>query len=241
MKSLAKSLRGYKTVIFVDLEGTQFSHEVIEIGAYKAYLNEDLTIKKVARPFRCYVKAKRPVGSFVEKMTGISEKKLREEGCEFPVAQQAFRKYVGKDWFRSIFLTYGNQDAFMMRSSLEHSPEASVEDVRIFCSHNFDFGTFLSSYVRDEKGNVLSLAHACEKLETPFDGTAHDALDDAKNLMSLYSAFVEKKDIVKNHYLHILSQGKMMTPALRKAALRLAKGEDVSSEMFLAWVREELE
>ncbi len=241
MKSLTKCLRGYKTVIFVDLEGTQFSHEVIEIGAYKAFLNEDLTVKKVGRPFRCFVKAKRPIGAFVEKMTGINEAKLKEEGCTFPLAQQAFRKYVGKDWFRSIFLTYGNQDAFMMQSSLEHNPEASAEDVRIFRSHNFDFGSFLSSYVRDEKGNALSLAHACERLQTSFDGKAHDALDDAKNLMSLYSAFIERKDIVKAHYLRILSQGKMMSPSLRKAAIRLAKGEDVSSEMFLSWVGEELE
>jgi hypothetical protein len=34
MKALDKAICDKKVLIFVDLEGTQFTHEMIEIGAY---------------------------------------------------------------------------------------------------------------------------------------------------------------------------------------------------------------
>ena len=48
MKILDRKLRKKRTLVFVDLEGTGFSHEMIEIGAYLATLNEDGTIKRSA-------------------------------------------------------------------------------------------------------------------------------------------------------------------------------------------------
>ena len=68
MKILDRKLKKKRTLVFVDLEGTGFSHEMIEIGAYLATINEDGTIKKVGAPFKRYVLAHHPIGHFVENM-----------------------------------------------------------------------------------------------------------------------------------------------------------------------------
>ena len=41
VKQLERALRGKKVLVFLDLEGTQFTHEMIEIGAYKVFLKDD--------------------------------------------------------------------------------------------------------------------------------------------------------------------------------------------------------
>lgn len=240
VRKLEKALRGCRVLVFVDLEGTQYSHEITEIGAYKVWLNDDLSVKKIGRPFRCYSKPKHPIGSFVSKMTGITEDKLAKEGVPFNVAQNSFRKYVGADWTRCLFLTYGNQDAFMMHQSLECCPEGRVEDVKLFAHRNLDFSAFLSNYVRDSKGNNLSLIHACEAFEVPLVGQAHDALNDARDLIGLYNAFVTKKEILKSFYLKVLALGKISSPSIKKAAKQLSKGQDVTHEQFEKWIEEEL-
>lgn len=240
VKSLEKALRGFKTLVFLDLEGTQFSHEVTEIGAYKVFINDDFTVKKISRPFRCYVKAKGPVGPLVSQMTSITDELLKKEGIPFRMAQQALRKFVGREWFNCLFITYGNQDVSMMLNSLKCNPDAFVEDVKTFRNRNLDFCAFLADYIRDQKGNVLSLSHACEALQSSFEGKAHDALTDAKNLISLYSSFIERKDLIKESYLRLIQQGKANSSSVKKAAQYLASGRDVTSKQFQAWIEEEL-
>lgn len=240
VKALEKKLRDSKSLIFIDLEGTQISHEAIEIGAWKVYLKDDLTVKKIFRPFKTYIKPMHKVGPVVTDMTGITDKKLEEEGVSFRLAQQGFRKYVGSDWFRSLFVAYGSQDIVMFKNSVENNPDAYVEDVRFMAHHYFDFADFLSSYVKDDKGNVLSLTHACEMLQAPMVGKNHDALSDARNLVSLYSAFLEQKTLIEERYLLILSRGGVASPSLKRAATALASGKDVSAQDFRQWIKEEL-
>lgn len=240
VKALKKKLRDCKTLVFMDLEGTQISHEAIEIGAWKVYLKDDLTVKKISKPFKCYILPKHNVGPVVTEMTGITDKMLQEEGVSFRLAQQGFRKYVGGDWFHSMFLAYGSQDIVMFKSSAENNPDAFTEDVSFISHHYLDFASFLSSYVKDDKGNVLSLKHACELLRAPMVGKNHDALSDARNLISLYSAFLEQKDLIQERYLKILSNGGTMSAALRRAALALSNGKDVTAQDFQQWVKEEL-
>ncbi len=240
MKALERKLRDCKVIVFIDLEGTQISHEAIEIGAYKVYLKDDLTVKKIFRPFKCYVLPKSKVGPIVTEITGITDDMLKKDGVSFRLAQQGFRKYVGGDWYKSMFLAYGSQDIVMLKSSAERNPDSFIEDVRFISHHYLDFASFLSSYVKDDRGNTLSLQHACEMLGAPMVGKNHDALNDARNLVSLYTAFLEQKELIQQRYIKILSNGGTMSTALRRAALALANGKDVSAQDFQTWVREEL-
>lgn len=237
---MEKKLRDSKSLVFVDLEGTQISHEAIEIGAWKVYLKEDLTIKKIFRPFKTYIKPKSKVGPVVKEMTGITDQFLEEEGVSFRLAQQGFRKYVGRDWYRSLFIAYGSQDIVMLKNSADANADSFKEDVRFMSHHYLDFASFLASFVKDDKGNVLSLTHACEMLKAPMVGKNHDALSDARNLVSLYSAFLEQKALIEERYLMLLSKGGIASPSLRRAAAALSNGKDVSAQDFRQWVKEEL-
>lgn len=46
MKALNKHLNNVKTLCFLDLEGTQFSHEMIAIGAVKVSIRKDGSVKR---------------------------------------------------------------------------------------------------------------------------------------------------------------------------------------------------
>ena len=62
MRALKKIVSNRKTLCFLDLEGTQFSHEMIAIGALKVDLKKDGTVKKIAKPFYSLVIPKNKIG-----------------------------------------------------------------------------------------------------------------------------------------------------------------------------------
>ena len=78
MKSLAKLLNNRKHILFIDLEGTQFTHEMIAFGAVKVDLDNDGNIKKVYPGIKEYVKPIGAIGKFVEQLTGINQDLLNK-------------------------------------------------------------------------------------------------------------------------------------------------------------------
>ena len=240
MKDLIRALRGHTCLVFLDLEGTQVTHEMIEIGAYKVTIRDDLTIKKVFKPYSSYVLAKHRVGPIVTELTGITDFKLKKEGVPFRVVQQGLKKYLGKDYKNALFISYGSQDAKIFLASGENNMDASMEEARYVAHHFFDLAEFVGKYVRDSKGNILSLTNCLKVFNVDFVGTAHSAVADAYNLFLLFKAFVENKDIVQREYkLHLTHVGNCPQPLL--LTLRaLLNGETVTPERFDEFVKESL-
>ena len=230
MKILDRKLRKKHTLVFVDLEGTGFSHEMIEIGAYLATLNEDGTIKKVGAPFKRYVLAHHPIGHFVENMTHITQKLLEKEGKPFAEVLREFRKYVGKHWDDALFVTFGNHDMVIFHRSLEENEDASEVIVKYINKNNLDFSAFLAPYVQDLNGNPLSLANYLKVFGVPFEGRAHDALADAYNLMDLYKAVLEKPDVLIEEYGKTLTHYHHAPVPVAKIIKKLTEGESVTPE-----------
>jgi len=230
MKILDRKLRKKRTLVFVDLEGTGFSHEMIEIGAYLATLNEDGTIKKVGAPFKRYVLAHHPIGHFVENMTHITQKLLEKEGKPFAEVLREFRKYVGKHWDDALFVTFGNHDMVIFHRSLEENEDASEVIVKYINKNNIDFSAFLSPYVQDLNGNPLSLANYLKVFGVQFEGRAHDALADAYNLMDLYKAVLEKPDVLIEEYGKTLTHYHHAPLPVAKIIKKLTEGESVTPE-----------
>ena len=222
MKILDRKLKKKRTLVFVDLEGTGFSHEMIEIGAYLATINEDGTIKKVGAPFKRYVLAHHPIGHFVENMTGITPQLLKKEGKPFAEVLREFRKYVGKHWEDSLFVTFGNHDMVIFHKSLEENEDASEIIVKHINRNNFDFSAFLA--------NPLSLANYLKVFQVPFEGRAHDALADAYNLMDLYKAVLARNDILVEEYGKTLTHYHHAPYPVTKIIKKLTEGESVSPE-----------
>ena len=230
MKVLEKVLKDRKCLVFLDLEATQFTHEVIEIGAYKTLLRDDGTIKKVFKPFKSYVKAKSKVGKYVTELTGITDAKLAKEGVAFRVALQSFKKYVGKDFNKCLFVTFSDSDKNIFLASSDNNLDANREDALLVIHHMWDYCKFIHQFIQTEIGNPYSLVNYLKLFNVPFDGKAHDAAADAYNLIKLYKAFYEKKDIVEKEYQLTITRNNKMPAPILKLMRRIAEGETVSSE-----------
>lgn len=241
MKELNKLLKDHLHLVFIDLEGTQVTHEIIEIGAYKVDLRKDLTVKKIFKPFKVYVKPKGGIGNFVTKLTGIDSKIIREKGITFRLAQQQLQKYVGRQYKKCLFVAYGDQDAKMFIASAEHNMDASMEEARYVSKHTVDFAAFLKHYVTDEHGNGRSLSHNLELFNVKFEGQAHDACADAYNLILLYKAFLEKKDIVREEYRKTLLRSRSVPEPIRKIVTKIAETGSATIDDLNRSIDEELE
>ena len=67
MRILNNIVQGHSQLAFLDLEGTQFTHEMIAIGIVKVDIRKDGTIKKIHKGYHSYVYAKNKIG----KINGI--------------------------------------------------------------------------------------------------------------------------------------------------------------------------
>ena len=241
VKQLEKALRGKKVLVFLDLEGTQFSHEMIEIGAYKVYLRDDFTIKKILKGFKCYVRPHARIGKVVTDLTGITEEKVAKEGLPYRVVQQSFKKYVGKDWEKCLFVTFGSHDFRIIMQSAANNLDANEGQSKFVVHHGWDFAEWIAQFIRDQNGNNYSLANYLKIFECPFDGKAHDALADARNLVELYKAFLARKDIVEREYEKRLALHNTHYPEpMRKVLEKLSHGENVTADEYNQYIKDYL-
>ena len=240
MKKIERLLKGRNCIAFLDFEGTQFSHEIIAIGAVLAILDRKHQVKTFKEPFRIYVKAKNKIGNYVTDLTKITEEKLKKEGVPFYDALTALKKYLGLKWKKCLFVTYGTHDLRMLNQSIAYNFQLPKE----FCSqiqHNYvDFANFLGEFIRDEKGNPLSLIKTCGLFNVTLMEPAHDPKSDAVNLARLYDAFVRKPDIVKDQYKKAVLYVSHLSEPLRQIVTALNNGESITPDKFDEFVKEYL-
>lgn len=241
MKALTNLLQLRKTLCFMDLEGTQFTHEMIAIGAIKVEIRRDGSVRKIHKGMYTLVKAKNRIGKVVTDLTGITEADLREKGVSFRVAIDMLKKYMGHDYSKCLFVTFGNHDFRIMAQSLAHNLDVKKEDVEMVIKHQFDFAEFANNYVKDEKNNNLSLANMLKVFNIDFEGAQHNALADTLNLVYLYDAFIKNREILKNEYRKTLGMYRHLPQPIHQAIEKLANKENVSAEEFEKFVDDSLE
>ncbi len=240
MQALEKILKNRKSLCFIDLEGTQFSHEMIAIGAVKVDLHKDGSIKKIHKGYYTLVKPKSRIGKVVTELTGITEKDVKENGVPFRVALNGLKKYMGFYFNKCLFVAFGNHDFRIMAHSLAHNLDVNKEDVETVIKHQFDLADFLSTYIKDENNNNLSLANFLKIFNIEFKGTQHNALADTLNTVYLYDAFLKNKEIVVNEYRKTLGMYRHLPEPIHLAIEKLSKKENVSAEEFESYVRNSL-
>ena len=242
-RNLRKSLRNHKVLVFLDFEGTQFSHEMIAIGGLCVTIDTKTgRIKKRKQPFKIYVKPHNKIGNYVVELTGITEKLIKDKGVSFDTALKALKKYVGLHFKNATFITFGNHDMRILNQSISYNFTYPKDITSQIQKNYFDYLPFISEFIRDENGNPLSLIHYCELFKVQEAGTAHDPEVDAINLANLYDAFLENIDLVKNEYLKHLQKhtGNLPYP-IALTVQKLANEETVTAEEFEGFVKEYLE
>lgn len=241
MKKLIYKVRKYNTLVFVDLEGTQFSHEAIAIGAVKAKINkENFQIKKLDKGFKVYVKPHNPIGGYVKKLTGITDELLEEKGIPFKDAIKKFVSYCGRDFKNTLFVTFGSHDARIFNQSLLHSSDANAEDVRHIVDNNLDLLSILNEYIRDQNNNTYSLANYLRLYNVNFEGQEHDCLCDARNLAYLYNEVLHQPEILYDEYLGYLSRKTNMPRPIVKLVQKVVKEGDADYDDFMQFVKDDV-
>ncbi len=241
MRALINHLQNRKSLCFMDLEGTQFTHEMIAIGAIKVDIRKDGTVKKIHKGMYTLVKAKNRIGKVVTDLTGITEANLKENGVPFRVALEMLKKYMGHDFSKCLFVTFGNHDFRIIGQSHAHNLDVKKEDIEMIIKHQFDFADFANGYIKDENNNNLSLANMLKVFNIDFEGTQHNALADTLNLVYLYDAFTKNREILKNEYRKTLGMYRHLPEPIHKAVEKLANKENVSAKEFEKFVDDSLE
>ena len=107
MEAFKKILKNRHTLVFMDFEGTQFSHEIIAIGLCKTHCDDNGMIDGDYQTYKRYVKSYGPIGKIVNHMTNITPEILKEEGVTFETALQEIREFVGDDINDTAFIAFG--------------------------------------------------------------------------------------------------------------------------------------
>ena len=241
MKALEKHLQKRKVLCFLDLEGTQFSHEMIALGAVKVHIRKDGSVRKIHKGYYTLVKAKNHIGKVVTDLTGITEEDLKKNGISLRLAIKGLKEYLGHDFTKSLFVTFGSHDIRIISQSLAHNMDVKKEDIQNIIKHSFDISEFISQYVKDPNGNTYSLANMLKVFNVEFKGTQHNALADALNLVYLYEAFLKNKDIVKVEYRNVLKQMKHLPDPVHDLIIKILEDNNVTAEDFDKMIENSLE
>lgn len=239
MKEINKLLNGCKVAVFLDFEGTQFTQEIIAIGAVKCELDNKNQIKKVFPGFKYFVKAHGEVGSFVTKLTGINDAQLDKNGINFLFTMKYFQKYVGKH--KNIkFITYGNFDMRLLHQTAKAANLENDPFIKSIFKNYIDFSSLFGKYCRSKKGTQLSLADGLKLYEINPEGDAHDPLYDAINLMYLYKEFIKKKAFLIEQYRQVLLKNKVYPAPIARIIKDLRTKGTTSIEELNKYIEEDL-
>lgn len=238
MKEIQKVLNQIKKVVFIDFEGSQFSQEIIAIGAIKCTLDNKNFVKETSKPLKIYIKIDEPIGPFIEQLTGISDEFLNNNGISFKDAMKRLQDYVGKEKVK--YFSYGNFDIHLLHNSMIKNEMKTDEFVLSICQNLIDFSKIFSKYVKSENNTVLSLIAALKVFQTNIESDLHDPVNDAINLMHLYNAFLTKKNILKNEYICVITKSPSLPNPYRKMIKKLQSEQKVTYKDFLSYVEEDL-
>jgi len=232
MKKLVKLLKGHKHICFLDFEGTQYSHEMIALGAVMTTLDKNGKIKVTKTPFKCFVKAHNKIGSYVTQLTGITEDMLKADGISFCKALEGLKKYCGVSFKKCSFVTFGNHDMRILSQSISYNFDFPKEICSQMQKNYIDYSAFISEFIKDDKGNPLSLVHYCEKFEVKMVGPNHDPSADAINLSLLYNAFLNNIGLIKDEYKKVLGKFAHLPEPVKNIINKLSNNNDVTVSEF---------
>lgn len=234
MRLLKEEIGEPRELVFLDLEGTQLSHETIAIGACKYFCGPDLLPlpgKKI-QVFKRLIKPQSPVGGVVTILTGITDDRLKTEGITFHkalVELMTFTKCTGK----KVYITFGNQDLNMLYQSKIRANDQLCQDFYDHIKRNwFDMQAFVSRFVHDERHMTFSQPKLLEIYEAKNLQHAHDPLYDAENLMNLFIQVIKRPDITLREFKKNLLTSKDFFIISKPFIDDLCNGKDVSAIDF---------
>lgn len=241
MKLLNQLLKKHKTLVFLDFEGTQFSHEIIAIGAIKCKIDsKGNIIEEKENGFKTYVKATNPIGHIITDLTHITDEKLKEEGKSVEDALNEFASYIGDDINDSSFIVFGSNDAQMLLMTRKLSRPKNEDIVWKIMNNIVDFHSFISQFCRDSNSNTYSLVNYLKHFKGIPQKESHDPLNDAIDLKNLYKQVLKNNEILCEDYKDILKKQKTFPYPIKKILHDIYNGKTISEKELNEYIKEYL-
>ena len=237
MNKLSKLLKNRRNLVFIDLEGTQTSHEMIAIGALKVNLNQNNTIKKFHKPFLRYVKCQGNVGHIVEELTGLNDDFIKINGVDFESAMQDFKNYLSDCINNCIFISFGNHDLRIISQTLHANDDKCKQICELIFDNHIDFLKLIQEFVKDNEGMPYSLINYCKIFSVDIKKPLHSPDNDAINLAKLYDVFLKKRQIIIEEYKKAITKGHIIAEPIIKIIGKLNSNEDVTSQEYEQYIR----
>lgn len=177
--------------IFIDFEASQYTQEIISIGA----------IAETGEEFYSLVETKRKVGNFVSALTGIKQEDIENA----PSPDEVFTKMF--HWIQKIsngekiqFICYGNSDTIFAANTLKklkNSMSAQATLSMIICNL-IDYAEYVKAYFGlSQHVSLIKVAQYYSKKELAQD---HNSLNDAKLLKFIYEKIQSGAQLVENPF-----------------------------------------
>ncbi len=242
MKALLNALKNRKTLIFIDFEGTQFSHEIIASGLVKCHIDQGGNILDYDKEgLLLYTRPISSIGKIVTNMTSLTEEFIKANGLSWGDTIEAISNYVGEEINDCLFVCFGSNDLKMVTESCRMSHPTNSNVAKAWLADFFDIMTFMSQFIRDNNGNNYSLVNFLKLFSLEPVGNSHNPLNDAYDLLNLYQAFIKNKDIVFEEYLKQIKRMRIFPSPIKETIASLIDGKDVTSEDFKNKVKSYLE
>lgn len=232
MEAFKKILKNRRTLVFMDFEGTQFSHEIIAIGLVKTTCDENGIINGPYQTYKRYVKSYGPIGKIVTRITSITPEIIKNEGVTLEQALDEIKIFLDDEYENTAFIAFGSNDVKMIIDSIKLSKPSNDYVGLEMCKHSIDFLAFLSQFIKDDKGNNYSLVNYLKLYDKEPYGTSHDPLNDAIDLMNLYQVFMNEKEIRAREYINVIKKQKVFPSPIKKIINKLLNDEVVTPEDF---------
>ena len=171
----------------------------------------------------------------------ITEDMLKQQGVSFYTAMSELKKYCGMSFKKSSFITFGNHDMKIVSSSISYSFDFPKEIVQCIQQNYIDFSAFISEFMRDDKGNPLSLIRYCDAFGVKQAGPAHDPAVDAENLAWLYDATMRKSSLLVEEYKKVLKTFNHFPVPVANTMKKLANNENVTYQEFEEEIKKYIE
>lgn len=239
MRLLEEEIGQPKELVFLDLEGTQLSHETIAIGACAYYCDEHLLPAKgkKIRIYKQFVKSEGKVGGVVTVLTGITDSQLKEQGVPFSKALSELVEFSKCPGGKRKYITFGNQDLNMLRVSTFKDDSGKAKQFYYHIKKNwFDLQEFVSRYVHDARHITYSQPKLLEIFEAENLKHAHDPLYDAENLKNLFIQVLTRPDIMVREFEKGMFTGKEVGNVLKPVLVDLSSGRDVTAQKFRSYL-----
>lgn len=169
----------------LDLEMNQPSGKIIQIGLCVGTINNGEILEKRS----WIIDPKEPINPRIEKLTGLSDKLVRECGQSL---EEAYEDIEGIYKEHSPFmnpLTWGGGDSQTLRKQLG----LSKDDRFVFGRRWIDVKTVYQAYQLAQGVKFQSgLSKSMNRLGLQFEGRKHDAMWDAINTFRLYCELLRR-------------------------------------------------